>query len=63
MENDRYLLPGEAAERLGVSPKTLTRWSNLPKGHRSHVPSIRTLGGHRRFRESVIRALENNNHN
>jgi DNA-binding transcriptional MerR regulator len=57
MENDRLIPPGEAAEILGVSPKTLTRWASLPKDHRAHVPSVRTLGGHRRYRESVIRAI------
>jgi predicted site-specific integrase-resolvase len=57
MENDRLLQPREAAEMLGVDPKTLSRWANLPKGHRSHVPSQKTLGGHHRYRESVIRKI------
>ena len=57
MENDRLLAPGEAAKMLGVDTKTLSRWAKLPESHRSHIPSVRTLGGHRRYRESTIRAL------
>ncbi len=51
---DRLLHPGEVAEMFGVDRKTLTRWANLPPEHRSYVPSIRTRGGHRRYRESII---------
>jgi excisionase family DNA binding protein len=54
MENDDKLLsPGEVAKRLGVHPKTLIRWSDAGK-----IPSVRTLGGHRRYRESVVKAIE-----
>jgi excisionase family DNA binding protein len=35
-----------------VSPKTVTRWAKAGK-----LNSIRTLGGHRRFREADIRKL------
>lgn len=56
MESDRLLQPWEAAQILGVDPKTLSRWAKLGK-----VPATRTLGGHRRYRESVIRDLLNNN--
>lgn len=59
MENDKLLQPGEVAELLGVDPKTLSRWASLPEDHRSHIPSIRTLGGHRRYRESVVQAILN----
>lgn len=55
MENDRLLPPGEVARLLGVSTKTLSRWSAEGK-----IASIRTLGGHRRYRESVVLALLNN---
>ncbi|MDP9342241.1 MAG: BldC family transcriptional regulator [Actinomycetota bacterium] len=35
-----------------VDPKTVTRWAKAGK-----LSSIRTLGGHRRYRESEIRNL------
>ena len=35
-----------------VDPKTVTRWAQAGK-----LSSIRTLGGHRRFRESEVRSL------
>ena len=35
-----------------VDPKTVTRWAKAGK-----LSSIRTLGGHRRYRESEVRAL------
>ena len=47
-----YLLPSEVAEVLQVSPKTVTRWAKAGK-----LSSIRTLGGHRRYRESEVREL------
>lgn len=39
-----YITTGQAAELLGVSPKTVARWANQGK-----LPHIITLGGHRRF--------------
>lgn len=35
-----------------VVPKTVTRWAQAGK-----ISSIRTLGGHRRFRETEVRRL------
>ena len=35
-----------------VDPKTVTRWAKAGK-----FTSIRTLGGHRRYREAEVRAL------
>ena len=35
-----------------VDPKTVTRWASAGR-----LGSIRTPGGHRRFRESEVRAL------
>lgn len=61
MENDDLLTPGEVAKMLGVSSKTLARWASLPPDHRSHIPSIKTLGGHRRYRTSAVNAALNNN--
>jgi len=49
---DRLLTPGEVAALFRVDPKTVTRWAAAGR-----IGSIRTPGGHRRFRESEIRAL------
>ena len=46
-----FLTPGQAARILGVSPKTVNRWAN-----EGRLPCAVTLGGHRRFRPSVIAA-------
>jgi excisionase family DNA binding protein len=49
---DRLLTPGEVASLFRVDPKTVTRWAATGR-----INSIRTPGGHRRFRESEIRDL------
>ena len=49
---DRLLTPGEVAALFRVDPKTVTRWAAAGK-----IDSIRTPGGHRRFRESTVRTL------
>ena len=49
------LTPGEVTRMLGVDPKTLSRWAKSGKFPEGTV--IRTLGGHRRYREDVIRRL------
>ena len=49
---DRLLTPGEVATLFRVDPKTVTRWAAAGR-----IKSIRTPGGHRRFRESEVRAL------
>jgi excisionase family DNA binding protein len=46
------LTPAEVAALFRVDPKTVTRWAQQGK-----LPSIRTLGGHRRYRESEIQAF------
>ncbi len=46
------LTPREVADLFGVDPKTVTRWAKAGK-----LTSIRTLGGHRRYRESEVKAL------
>jgi len=51
-DEDPLLLPSEVAARFRVDAKTVTRWARAGK-----LSSVRTLGGHRRFRESVIRAF------
>ncbi|MDQ1680958.1 MAG: hypothetical protein QOI42_1817 [Frankiaceae bacterium] len=52
MDRDRLLTPGEVAALFRVDPKTVTRWAAAGR-----IGSIRTPGGHRRFRESEVRAL------
>jgi excisionase family DNA binding protein len=47
-----HLHAGEVAALLGVSPKTIARWAK-----QGRLPYQRTLGGHRRYPESAIRAL------
>jgi excisionase family DNA binding protein len=49
---ERLLTPSEVAAMFRVDPKTVTRWARAGK-----LSSIRTLGGHRRYREAEIRAL------
>jgi excisionase family DNA binding protein len=49
---ERLLTPGEVAALFRVDPKTVTRWAAAGR-----ISSIRTPGGHRRFRESEVRAL------
>lgn len=46
-----YLRAGDVARLLHVSPKTVARWATEGK-----LPYVRTLGGHRRFANSVIQA-------
>ena len=48
----RLMGPAEVAERFGVDPKTVTRWAKAGK-----IASVRTPGGHRRYRETDILAL------
>ena len=49
---ERLLTPGEVAEMFRVDPKTVTRWASAGR-----IGSIRTPGGHRRFRESEVNQL------
>jgi excisionase family DNA binding protein len=49
---EKLLTPSEVAAIFRVDPKTVTRWAKVGK-----LSSIRTLGGHRRFRELEVRAL------
>jgi excisionase family DNA binding protein len=49
---ERLLTPAEVASMFRVDPKTVTRWAKAGK-----LSSIRTLGGHRRYRESEIKGL------
>jgi excisionase family DNA binding protein len=51
-EPEPLLTPSEVAAMFRVDPKTVTRWAKAGK-----LSAIRTLGGHRRYRESEVRAL------
>jgi excisionase family DNA binding protein len=51
-DRETYVGNGRAAEILYVSPKTVNRWARAGK-----IPYTRTLGGHRRFQVSELRAL------
>lgn len=51
-ETEQLLTPSEVAAMFAVDPKTVTRWARAGK-----ISAIRTLGGHRRFRASEVRAF------
>ncbi len=51
---ENLLTPAEVAALFRVDPKTVTRWAKAGK-----LTSIRTLGGHRRYKESEVKALLN----
>jgi excisionase family DNA binding protein len=53
-EAESLLTPAEVAALFRVDPKTVTRWAKAGK-----LTSIRTLGGHRRYREAEIQAFLN----
>ncbi len=42
----------EVAQQFGVSSKTVSRWAREGK-----IKAVRTLGGHRRFREADVFGL------
>lgn len=54
MENvkETLLTPAEVAAMFRVDPKTVTRWAKAGK-----LSSIRTLGGHRRYKESEVQGF------
>lgn len=49
---DRLLTPGEVSALFRVDPKTVTRWAASGR-----IGSIKTPGGHHRFRESEVYTL------
>lgn len=49
---DILMTPAEVARLFKVDPKTVTRWAQ-----RNQLPSIRTPGGHHRFRRSDVMAI------
>lgn len=50
------MTPGQVAALFNVNPKTVTRWAGA-----GLLGSVRTPGGHRRFRASEVFALLNQN--
>jgi excisionase family DNA binding protein len=50
--DEELLTPSEVAKLFRVDPKTVTRWAKAGK-----LTSIRTLGGHRRYRTAEVAAL------
>jgi excisionase family DNA binding protein len=52
VDTEALLTPAEVAALFRVDPKTVTRWAKAGK-----LTSLRTLGGHRRYRESEVRNL------
>jgi excisionase family DNA binding protein len=51
-ERDEWLTPAEAAERVGLSTRTLERYVKA-----GDLKAALTVGGHRRYRASDIDAL------
>jgi excisionase family DNA binding protein len=54
-EQEVLLTPAEVAKIFRVDPKTVTRWAKAGK-----ITAVRTLGGHRRYRQSEIQAIIKN---
>jgi excisionase family DNA binding protein len=52
VDTEALLTPAEVADLFRVDPKTVTRWAKAGK-----LTSVRTLGGHRRYRELEVRDL------
>jgi excisionase family DNA binding protein len=50
-EESQLLTPGEVAALFRVNAKTVTRWAQAGK-----ISTVRTLGGHRRFRRDEVEA-------
>lgn len=52
LDDDPLMTSAEVAALLGVNKKTVSRWAGA-----GLLPSVKTLGGHHRFRRSVVEAL------
>ena len=55
-DHEVLLTPAEVASLFRVDPKTVTRWAKAGK-----LTAVRTLGGHRRYRQSEVQSLLNLN--
>jgi excisionase family DNA binding protein len=51
-QSQALMTPGEVARLFRVDPKTVSRWAMSGR-----VGSVRTIGGHRRFRKSEVETL------
>lgn len=51
-KTEELITPRAVAAMFGVGPKTVSRWALSGK-----IPSIRTVGGHHRFRRSDIERI------
>ena len=51
-ESQVLMTPAEVAALFRVDPKTVTRWADSGK-----LTAIRTLGGHRRYRQDEVQSL------
>lgn len=52
LDKETLLTPSEVANMFRVDPKTVTRWAQSGR-----LSSIKTLGGHRRYRADEVKAL------
>lgn len=52
IEAEELLTPAEVARLFRVSPSTVTRWAKTGR-----LATVRTLGGHHRFRAAEVYAL------
>ena len=52
IDSEVLLTPAEVASIFRVDPKTVTRWAKSGK-----LTAIKTLGGHRRYRQSEVQDL------
>lgn len=52
IDSEVLMTPAEVAAIFRVDPKTVTRWAKSGK-----LTAIRTLGGHRRYRQSEVQDL------
>ena len=55
-DHETLLTPAEGASLFRVDPKTVTRWAKAGK-----LTAVRTLGGHRRYRQSEVQSLLDSN--
>lgn len=51
---ETLLKPGEVAALFSVDPKTVSTWGDSGK-----LTVVKTLGGHRRYRQEEVLALRN----
>jgi len=52
VDTEALLTPAEVAQLFCVDPKTVPRWAKARE-----LTSLRTLGGHRLYREAEVRNL------